>query len=88
LFELFATADLPALILTLGHVIPEGSVIGSYAYPFINVACISIPTLQSCWLPVSVMSLVSQPDPSTYSDEQRNVEVQDKIDTEQDNETQ
>jgi len=34
------------------------------------------------------MSLVSQPDPSAYSDEQHNMEVQDKIDTKQDNETQ
>jgi len=30
------------------------------------------------------MSLVSQSDPSACSDEQHNVEVQDKIDTEQD----
>jgi len=34
------------------------------------------------------MNLVSQPDPSACSDEQHNVEVQDKIDTEQDHETQ
>ena len=67
---------------------PEGSVIGSYALPLINAACIPIPTLHSCWLPVGVMSLVSQPDLSTCSDEQHNVEVQDKIDTEQDNEIQ
>ncbi|KIM43591.1 hypothetical protein M413DRAFT_25929 [Hebeloma cylindrosporum] len=34
------------------------------------------------------MSLVSQPDPSACSDEQQNLEVQDKIASEQDNETQ
>jgi len=37
---------------------------------------------------MSVMSLVSQPDPSACSDEQHNVEVQDKINTKQDDETQ
>jgi hypothetical protein len=34
------------------------------------------------------MSLVSQPDPSACSDEQHNVKIQDKIDTEQDDKTQ
>ena len=37
---------------------------------------------------MSVMGLVSQPDPNLCSDEQHNVEVQDKIDTAQDDETQ
>ena len=34
------------------------------------------------------MSVVSQPDPSACSDEQHNMEVQDKIDAEQDDKTQ
>jgi len=34
------------------------------------------------------MSLISHPDPSACSNEQHNVEVQDKIYTEQDDETQ
>ena len=41
------------------------------------------------WLSVSVMSLVRQPDPTgACSNEQHNVEIQDKIDTEQDDEAQ
>jgi hypothetical protein len=48
----------------------------------INTACTSTH-LHSHWLSVSVMSIVSQPDPNTCSDEQHNVEVQDKVDTDE-----
>jgi hypothetical protein len=64
---------------------PEGSVIDfSGAMLIINTACTHYSRhLQSHWLSVSVMSLVSQPDPSACSNE-HNVEVQVKIDTERD----
>jgi hypothetical protein len=58
---------------------PEGSDI--VCLPF-HQHCLYFNTrlFHSHWLSVSVMSLVSRPDPSVCSDEQHNVEVQDKID--------
>ena len=68
----------------------EGSVTALGARLIISSTCklyLNSRLLHSRPLSVTVMSLVPQPHPSPGSDEHHNMEVQDKIDTERDNET-
>jgi len=71
-----------------GTIILKAVSLGAMLTPLSTLLALQPHLLQSHSLSVSLMSLVSQPGPSACPDEQHNAEVQDKIYTEPDDETQ